>query len=84
MSGTRSRKRELQKAIDDLEREIEALEMKRERSQTSVMRSMLTGAEATSEDKKYFLMFSTLIDNDRKELRELYAELDELNNKKKK
>ena len=79
-----SRKRDLMKAIDDLEREIEALEMKRERSQTAVMRAMLTGTEASSEDKKYFLMFSEIIDNERAELRKLYSELDELTNKKKK
>lgn len=77
------KKRLLKKAIEDLEREIEALELKRERSQTAVMRAMLSGTEAPREDKEYFIMFSELIENERQNLRELYAELDALENKKK-
>ena len=77
------KKRQIKKAIEDLEREIEALELKRERSQTAVMRAMLSGTEAPHEDKEYFIMFSTLIENERQNLRELYAELDALENKKK-
>ena len=77
-----SQKRKLKKAIDDLVREIEALEQKRERSQTAVMRAMLTGTKASPEDEQYFLMFSKLIDNERENLRQLYAELDELTKKK--
>ena len=76
------KKRQLKKAIEDLEREIEALELKRERSQTAVMRAMLSGTEPAPDDKEYFLMFSTLIENERKNLRELYAELDALEKKK--
>ena len=77
------KKRQIKKAIEDLEREIEALELKRERSQNAVMRAMLSGTEASPEDKEYFLMFSTLIENERKNLRELYSELDALEKKKK-
>ena len=76
------RKRQLKKAIEDLEREIEALELKRERSQNAVMRALLSGTEASPEDKEYFMMFSTLIENERVNLRQLYAELAELEKKK--
>ena len=76
-----SKKSKLKKAIDDSEREIEALEQKRERSQIAVMRSMIDGSKPSPEDLQYFTVFSTLIDNERENLRKLYAELDELKKK---
>lgn len=77
-----SKKSKLKKAIDDSEREIEALEQKRERSQIAVMRAMLTGTKPSPEDEQYFLTFSALIDQERENLRKLYAELNELQKKK--
>ena len=74
-----AKKRELKKAIEDSEREIEALEQKRERSQIAVMRAMLTHTKASPEDEQYFLVFSQLIDTEREHLRSLLAELEELN-----
>ena len=79
-----SKKGRLKRAIDDCEREIEALEQKRERSQIAVMRAMIAGTKASAEDEQYFMVFSKLIDEEREELRKLYAELEELTNKKKK
>ena len=79
-----SKKSQLKKAIDDSEREIEALEQKRERSQIAVMRAMLAGTKPSPEDQQYFMTFSQLIDNERENLRRLYAELAELENGKKK
>ena len=71
-----SKKSKLRKEIDDVQREIEALEQKRERSQIAVMRAMISGQKAAAEDEQYFMVFSTLIDNEREHLRELYAELE--------
>lgn len=76
-----SRKSELKKAIDEAEREISALEQKRARSQSSLMQAMLSGKEPNPEDKHYFNVFSSLIDQSRANLRKLMQELDELNNK---
>ena len=73
-----SKKSKLKREIDDIEREIEALEQKRERSQIAVMRAMLEGKKAAAEDEQYFLVFSQLIDEEREHLRELYAALAEL------
>ena len=76
-----SKKSQLKRAIEDCEREIEAYEHKRERSQTSIMRSMLAGKKPSTEDEQYFTMFSNLIDQEREKLRQLRAELAELNKK---
>ena len=76
-----SKKGQLKKAIDECEREIEAYEHKRERSQTAIMRAMLAGKKASPEDEKYFTVFSNLIDEAREKLRQLRAELDELSKK---
>ena len=76
-----SKKSKLKKAIEDSEREIEALEQKRERSQIAVMRAMLAGTKPSPEDEQYFTTFSVLIDNERENLRRLYAELNELKKK---
>lgn len=76
-----SKKGQLKKAIEDCEREIEAYEHKRERSQTAIMRAMLAGKKASPEDEQYFTVFSNLIDQEREKLRQLQAELNELNKK---
>ena len=79
-----SRKSKLKREIEDCEREIEALEQKRERSQVAVMRAWIEGTKPSPEDAQYFSVFSSLIDAQRENLRKLYAELNELSNKKKK
>ena len=71
----------LKKAIDDLEREIEALEQKRERSQIAVMRALIAGTQPSAEDAQYFDTFTALIDNERENLRKLQAELNDLKKK---
>ena len=77
-----SKKSKLKRAIDDSEREIEALEQKRERSQIAVMRALIDGTKPSPEDQHYFMTFSVLIDNEREHLRSLYIELANLTNKK--
>ena len=79
-----SKKSKLKKEIDDIEREIEALEQKRERSQIAVIRAMMQGLKPDPEDQRYFLTFSALIDNERDNLRRLYVELADLVGKNKK
>lgn len=79
-----SKKSQLKKAIDDSEKEIEALEQKRERSQIAVMRAMVSGTQPSPEDMQYFTVFTQLIDNERENLRKLYAELNGMSKKKKK
>ena len=77
-----SKKSQLKREIADSEREISALEHKRERSQSALMHAMLSKTKPSPEDEEYFRVFSTLIDNEREHLRQLYAALDELNGKK--
>lgn len=76
-----SRKSQLKKEIDDVEREIHAYEQKRERSQNALIRAMLAGKKASKEDEQYFNVFSELIDKARERLRGLYAELEALDKK---
>lgn len=76
-----SKKSELKKAIDDSEREIAALEQKLARSQSSLMRAMITGKKASAEDQEYFRIFSELIDSERDHLHQLYKELETLQKK---
>ena len=76
-----SKKSQLKKAIEDCEREIEAYEHKRARSQTAIMRAMISGKKASPEDQQYFDVFSNLIDQARDNLHRLQAELAELTKK---
>ncbi|MCH5165311.1 MAG: hypothetical protein J1G01_02805 [Clostridiales bacterium] len=73
-----SKKSQIKRAIEDCEREIEAYEHKRARSQTALMRAMLAGTKPSPEDEQYFNVFSNLIDQERDRLHQLYAELEEL------
>ncbi|MCH5159189.1 MAG: hypothetical protein J1F33_08350 [Clostridiales bacterium] len=79
-----SRVSQIKKEIEDLELEIKAFESKRERSQTALIRAMLSGKKASPEDQQYFDLFSDLIDRDREALRKLNSELEELQKKPKK
>lgn len=76
-----SRKGDLKRAIADSEKEIEALEKKRERSQSSLLNSVLTKTEPNANDVEYFRVFTALIDAERKNLRALTEELNNLKNK---
>lgn len=76
-----SKKSQLKMAILDMEREIAALELKRERSQSALMRAMLTRTKPNPEDEHYFNVFSSLIDQEREELRNLYNQLADLEKK---
>ena len=70
-----SKKSDLKKAIEDKELEIEALEKKRDRSQSALMTAMLMMTQPKKEDVDYFTTFTSLIDKEREELRLLYRQL---------
>lgn len=76
-----SKKSQIKKAMEDCEREIEAYEQKRARSQTAIMRAMLAGTKPSPEDEQYFNVFSNLIDEQRENLRRLSAELEDIKKK---
>lgn len=78
-----SKKGQIKREIADCEREITALEHKRERSQSALMQAMLAKTKPNPEDEEYFRVFTALIDSSRERLRQLYAALEELSNKKK-
>lgn len=77
-----SKKGALKKEIANLEREIEALEKKRERSQSALMTAMLKKVDPDPADEEYFRVFTALIDERRNEMRKLSAELESLTKKK--
>lgn len=79
-----SKKSELKKAISDTEKEIEALEKKRARSQSVLLTAVVSKQEPNPTDVEYFRVFTALIDERRQTLRQLMQELDGLSNKKKK
>lgn len=73
-----SKKSELKKQISEVEREIDALEKKRARSQSALMRAMLSKQKPDPMDEEYFRVFSALIDEERETLRKLLLELENL------
>lgn len=70
-----SKKSELKKAIEDCEKEIEALELKLLRSQFSVLGAILKNEEPSEVDKEYFRVYSNLIEVERENLKELIKQL---------
>lgn len=76
-----SKKGELKKAITDSEREIEALEKKRARSQSALLEAVLMNRKPDPTDSEYFRVFTQLIEKERENLRMLIAQLKELQKK---
>lgn len=73
-----SKKSDLKKAIKASEEEIENLEKKRLRSQSSLLSNMLEGAAPVESDKQYYQLYTQLIDLERENLRKLREELEAL------
>ena len=73
-----SKKSELKRAIADTEKEIEALEKKRARSQSVLLSAVVTKSEPNPTDVEYFRVFTALIDERRQTLRQLMDELENL------
>lgn len=75
-----SRKSELKKAINESEMEIEALEHKRNRSQSAIMEAFLNRTQPSDTDAEYFRVYSSLIALERENLKKLLGELETLEN----
>lgn len=73
-----SQKSALKKAIKDSEKEIENLEKKRMRSQSALLETVVTGEKADKQDLEYFKLYTSLIELERKNLAQLYKELNSL------
>lgn len=73
-----SQKSALKKAIKDSEKEIENLEKKRMRSQSALLETVVTGEKANKQDLEYFKLYTSLIELERKNLSQLYKELNSL------
>ena len=73
-----SKKSALKRQIAEGEKEIENLEKKRMRSQSAIMEANVNGVAPNASDLEYFKIYSNLIDLERKNLRQLNAELDKL------
>ncbi len=73
-----SKKSDLKRAIADTEKEIEALEKKRARSQSVLLSAIVSKTEPNPTDVEYFRVFTALIDERRQALRQLMEELENL------
>ena len=73
-----SKQRDLKKAIAETESEIEALEKKRARSQSVLLKAVVLKQEPNPTDVEYFRVFTDLIDERRETLRKLIEELNNL------
>ena len=74
-----SKKSVLKKSIAETEAEIDALEKKRSRSQSSILEAYLSNQRPTKADVEYFRTYSRLIEVERENLRKLQEELKSLN-----
>ncbi len=70
-----SKKSELKNQIRDCELEIESLEQKRMRSQSALLRAVLSNTQPDPTEVEFFRVFSDLIDQQRERLAELNKEL---------
>ena len=73
-----SKKRELKKAIEECSQEIEMLELKRMRSQSALLDSILEKEEPLEVDREYYRVYSALIRQEREKLFALREELAKL------
>ena len=74
-----SKKSELEKKIKESEAELDALEQKRLRSMSAFIEALVSHDTPSEEDVEYFKTFSSLIDLERENLRQLREELEILN-----
>lgn len=73
-----SKKSELKNQIRDCELEIESLEQKRMRSQSALLRAVLSNAKPDPTEVEFFRVFSDLIDQQRALLADLNQQLRDL------
>ncbi|MDE6660329.1 MAG: hypothetical protein K2J93_00710 [Anaeroplasmataceae bacterium] len=73
-----SKKRELKRQIAESEKEIVALEQKRQRSQSSLMEAHVNNVAPNASDVEYFKLYTNLIELERENLRQLKKILEQL------
>lgn len=73
-----SRRRELEQRIRQTAREIEDLEKKRMRSQSSIFAAKLSNLPINETEVEYFRVFTNLIELKRKEIQQLQTDLNAL------
>ena len=73
-----SKKKEIEKEIEECELEIKSLEQKLMRSQTSLMESLLDKTEPDPIELEFFRVFSKLVKHQRSRLADLNEELKSL------
>lgn len=73
-----SRRSDLKRAILESEREISDLEHKCNRSQTALLKSILSNTPLNDQDAQYFRVYTSLIEVERENLRKLKEELKNL------
>lgn len=73
-----SRKTELKRLIKACEEEIENLEKKRLRSQSSLLSNLLSGIDPDESDKEYYKVYTQMIEHEREKLHEYREELESL------
>lgn len=73
-----SKKSNIKKAIAESEKEIEALEKRRERSQSALLGSYVNQTKPDEKDVEYFNVLTELIELERDNIRKLTAELNSL------
>lgn len=78
-----SKKKDLLKAIEKSEKEIQTLEFKRIRSISTFIEALVNHDEPAPEDVEYFKTFTGLIDLERENLRRLNEEFEALGGKRK-
>lgn len=71
-------KSKLKKAIETSRKEIESLEQKRTRSQAALVSALLNHSTPDDRDIEFFNKFTVKIENERKHMHELMAELEKL------
>ena len=73
-----SKKSNIKKLIAESEKEIETLEKRRERSQSSLLGSYVNQTKPNEADVEYFNVLTELIELERENIRKLTAELNSL------
>ena len=73
-----SKKKEIEKEIEECELEIKSLEQKLMRSQTSLMESLLDKTEPDPIELEFFRVFSKLVKQQRSRVADLNEELKSL------
>lgn len=73
-----NRKNELKKQIEELQRKMDDLEIKRSRSEAKLLNAMISDEEPDPTDTEFFRVITAIINEHRETMRKLLAELETL------